>query len=138
MERLLGKYSDYVYAILRIVVGLLFAYHGAQKVLGVLGGAGGKGGTVALLSLIGVAGLIELLGGVLVMIGLFADYAAFLASGQMAVAYFMAHASKGFWPIQNGGELAVLYCFIFLYIAVKGNGIWGLGPSSKPLSENAE
>ena len=126
MERLLGKYSDCVYAVLRIVIGLLFACHGAQKLFGVLGGAGGKGGTVAVLSLIGLAGIIEFVGGLLVMIGILAGYAAFLCSGQMAVAYFMAHASKGFWPIQNGGELAVLYCFVFLYIAATGNGIWSL------------
>ena len=131
MKGLLGKYSDYVYAILRIVVGLLFACHGAQKLFGLLGGAGGQGGTVPLQSLMGLAGVIELVGGVLVMAGLFTEYAAFVASGQMAVAYFMAHALKAFWPIQNRGELAVLYCFVFLYIAAKGSGVWSLGKTSK-------
>lgn len=130
MKQFLGKYSDYCYAILRIVVGLLFACHGAQKLLGLLGGAGGEGGTVPLLSIMGLAGLIELLGGLLVMVGLFTHYAAFLASGQMAAAYFMAHAAKAFWPIQNGGEIAVLYCFVFLCIAAKGSGIWSLGGNS--------
>lgn len=127
MEFLLGRFSDHAYAVLRIVTGLLFACHGAQKLFGVLGGAGGTGGRVPLLSLMGLAGFIEFLGGVLIMGGLFASYAAFFASGQMAVGYFMAHASKAFWPIQNGGELAVLYCFIFLYIATRGKGKWSLG-----------
>ena len=97
---------------------------------GVLGGAGGSGNAAPLLSLFGVAGVIELVGGILIAIGLLTRYAAFISSGQMAVAYFTAHASKAFWPIQNGGELAVLYCFLFLYIAASGTGIWGVQSES--------
>ena len=114
----LGKYSERIYAVMRIVAGLLFACHGAQKLFGVLGGQSQLSNPMML-----AAGVIELAGGLLVAIGLFAAYAAFVASGQMAVAYFMAHAPQGFWPIQNGGELAVLYCFVFLYVASRGSGI---------------
>jgi putative oxidoreductase len=117
MQRWMGKYSEVFYGLMRIVVGLLFACHGAQKLLGLFGGAGAASGT-----LITVAGIIELIGGVLIAIGLWAGFAAFIASGQMAAAYFMVHASGGFWPIVNQGELAVLYCFVFLYIASRGSG----------------
>jgi len=74
----------------------------------------------------GIGGLIELVGGVLIALGIFTSIAAFIASGEMAVAYFMAHFKDGFWPIQNKGELAVLYCFVFLYIAMRGSGRWGV------------
>lgn len=116
MERWLGRFSEPVYAIMRLVVGLAFACHGAQKLLGVLGGQ------VAGNPLMQAAGVIELVGGLLVAVGLLAGYAAFVASGEMAVAYFMAHAPQGFWPVQNKGELAVVYCFLFLYIATRGSG----------------
>jgi putative oxidoreductase len=112
-----GKFSDVLYAVMRVVVGLLFACHGAQKLFGVFGGQGHPANHLML-----AAGIIELLGGALVAIGLWAGYAAFVASGQMAVAYFMVHARGGFWPILNKGELAVLYCFVFLYIAARGSG----------------
>jgi putative oxidoreductase len=111
---------------LRIVAGLLFLQHGAQKLFGLLGGFGESGGTAPLLSLMGLAGVIEFFGGLLMALGLFAGWAAFVASGQMAVAYFMAHAPQGFFPIQNRGELAVLYCFMFLYVATRGAGIWSI------------
>lgn len=117
MFRWLGRYSDFLYAAMRLLVGLLFACHGLQKLFGVLGGQSQLSNPTLL-----AAGIIELAGGVLVAIGLWAAYAAFLASGQMAVAYFLAHAPKGFWPILNKGELAVLYCFVFLYIASRGSG----------------
>ncbi|MDE0355704.1 MAG: DoxX family protein [Deltaproteobacteria bacterium] len=117
--------SGYVYALMRIVVGLAFAQHGAQKLFGVFGGVDGGGATVEILSLMGVAGVIELGGGLLVAIGLLTRLAAFLASGLMAFAYFMAHAGRGFWPIENQGELAVLFCFVFLYIAFRGGGLGG-------------
>jgi putative oxidoreductase len=117
MERWLGKYAEFVYAVMRIVIGLLFACHGAQKLFGALGGQSQLSNP-----LMATAGVIEFFGGGLVCIGLFAGYAAFLASGTMAVAYFMAHAPGGFWPIVNRGEMAVLYCFIFLFIASKGSG----------------
>jgi putative oxidoreductase len=137
MERLLRGVAPYLYALMRIVVGLLFACHGAQKLFGVLGGFGGQPGMAApLLSPMGLAGLIEFVGGLLIAFGLLASYAAFIASGEMAVAYFMQHFPRGFWPIQNGGELAVLYCFVFLFIATKGSGRWSLyqgGAASEPI-----
>jgi len=118
MERFLGKYSDYFYAILRIVAGLLFAMHGSQKLFG----WPGNKPTVEIASQMGIAGVIELVCGLMIALGLLAGFAAFLASGEMAVAYFMMHAPQAPWPILNGGELAVLYCFLFLYIASRGSG----------------
>ena len=117
MQKWLGPYAPYLYALLRIVAGLAFAQHGAQKLFGMLGGT-----AVELTSQRGLAGVIEFVGGLLIAIGLFTSPIAFLASGEMAVAYFQSHAPRGFWPIQNGGELAVLYCFIFLYFAAVGSG----------------
>jgi len=124
MTRWLGKYSPYLYALLRIVAGLLFAMHGTQKLLG--WPLPSQGGRPPLASLYGVAGIIELVGGVLIMIGLFASIAAFIASGEMAYAYFTQHQPGGTWPIQNRGELAVLFCFLFLYIASHGSGVWSI------------
>ena len=121
--------SRYAYTLMRIVVGLAFAQHGAQKLLGLLGGTDGLGGSVEMLSLMGLAGAIELAGGLLVAVGLLTRLAAFICSGQMAAAYFMAHAGRSFWPIENGGELAVLFCFVFLYIASRGGGSFSLGRS---------
>ena len=126
MERLLGQYSPYLYAVMRIVVGFLFACHGAQKLFGVLGGIGPSGEAAPLFSLMGLAGLIEFVGGLCILFGWWTGYVAFIASGEMAAAYFMGHHPKGFWPILNEGELAVLYCFIFLYIASVGSGVWSI------------
>ena len=127
MERAVSKYAPHLYVLLRIVAGLLFACHGAQKLFGVFGGPGGQpGASVPLFSLMGLAGCIELVGGLLIAFGVLTSLAAFIASGQMAFAYFMGHFPRGFWPIQNGGELAVLYCFLFLYIAANGVGMWGV------------
>ncbi len=126
MESFLGKFSGPIYALMRIVVGLLFAQHGAQKLFGWLGGMGDDGGSAAFLSMMFFAGLIEFFGGLLVAIGYQTSWAAFIASGQMAVAYFMAHASRGLFPIQNRGESAVLYSFVFLYIAAHGGGTLSL------------
>ena len=117
MERWLGKYNEPCYALMRFVVGALFACHGAQKLFVLLGGHSQLDKPLMVL-----AGVIEFFGGGLVALGLFAGYAAFIASGCMAVAYFYAHASGGFWPIVNRGELAVVYCFIFLFIASRGSG----------------
>jgi putative oxidoreductase len=121
MNRWLGRYSDVLYALMRVVVGFLFALHGAQKLFGVLGGQSQLSNPMML-----AAGIIEFGGGLLVAVGLWASYAAFLASGQMAVAYFMVHAPAGFWPILNKGELAALYCFVFLFIASRGSGRWSV------------
>lgn len=122
MKAPLAKFSDYTYVLLRIVSGGMFAIHGAQKVFGVLGGT-----AQPIASVPGAAGIIELVTGIMIMIGLMAGIAAFIASGQMAVAYFMAHAPSGPNPVQNNGELAVLYCFIFLYIASRGSGRLSVG-----------
>ena len=121
MEKVLGKFSPSIYALLRIVAGLLFAQHGAQKLFGALGGE-----TVPLGSLMSLAGVIELGGGLLIALGLFASLAAFIASGEMAAAYFIAHAGNALFPIQNRGELPVLFCFLFLYIASRGSGVWSV------------
>lgn len=127
MQQCLAKYSNQTYALVRIVSGFLFAFHGAQKVLGLFGGAGGDSGAAApLISLMGLAGIIELVGGLLIAVGLLTSWAAFISSGQMAVAYFLAHQPHGLWPIENKGELAAIYAFVFLYIAAKGAGIWSL------------
>jgi putative oxidoreductase len=87
---------------------------------------GGKGAAAQFASLPWVAGALECAGGLLILLGLFTVPVAFLLCGEMAVAYFMSHAPRGFWPIRNGGELAVLYCFIFLYLVVAGPGSWSL------------
>jgi putative oxidoreductase len=121
MDRWIGKYSEITYGIMRIVAGLLFACHGAQKLLCMFGGQGLPSDP-----LIFAAGVIELAGGILIAIGLWASFVAFIASGEMAFAYFKVHASGGFWPIVNNGELAVIYCFIFLFIASKGSGALSL------------
>jgi putative oxidoreductase len=117
MQRWLGKYSNFFYALMRIVSGVLFACHGAQKLFGVLGGQKQEA------PLMLAAGVIEFVGGIMIAVGLLTSIAAFIASGEMAFAYFKQHAPGGFWPIVNRGELAVLYCFVFLYIASRGSGI---------------
>jgi putative oxidoreductase len=109
--------EGYAYAAMRIVTGFLFLFHGLQKVMGMFGGPLMPTG-----SLPWVAGVIELVGGTLVAIGFFASPVALLCSGEMSAAYFMAHQPKGTWPIQNQGELAALYCFVFLYISARGSG----------------
>ena len=121
MKPLLGRFTEPTYALLRIVAGLLFAFHGLQKVFGMYGGT-----QMPMFSQFWFAGVIELVGGVLIAIGLFTSVAAFICSGEMAVAYFQSHAPKGTWPALNGGELAVLYCFLFLYIAARGGGAWSV------------
>ena len=111
------RYAPYLYALMRAVFGFLFVFHGLQKIFGMFGGR-----TAELVSLRGLAGTIEILAGTMIMVGWFTRPAAFIASGQMAVAYFLSHQPAGMWPIQNRGELAALYCFAFLYIAARGGG----------------
>ncbi len=123
MQKALGRHADTLYAVLRIFAGFMFAQHGAQKMFGVLG----REEAAELFSRAGLAGVIELVGGVLIMIGLCTSWAAFLASGTMAVAYFLVHFPRGFWTVENGGELAVLYCFVFLFMAAKGDGPLSVG-----------
>jgi putative oxidoreductase len=123
----LDTYRAQVYAMTRIAIGLLFTFHGAQKLFGVLGGAPGEMPAPLLYT----AGGIELIGGALVAVGLFARPAAFVCSGLMAVAYFMVHQPSGLFPIQNHGELAAVYAWTFLLIAASGDGIWSLGSGTR-------
>jgi len=108
-------------SVLRIVAGFLFSLHGYQKLFGAFGGMGGHG-AAHVMSLLWIAGLLETIGGALVIVGLFTRPVAFVLCGEMAVAYFRQHYPHGFWPIQNGGEFAVLYCFLFLYLVAAGPG----------------
>jgi putative oxidoreductase len=110
------------HALLRIAAGLMFMLHGGQKLFGWFGGPGGNGGTVELMSLYGLAGVLELVGGALIIVGLLTRPTAFILSGEMAVAYFMSHLPNGFWPIENRGEPAALFSFIFLFLAFNGAG----------------
>jgi putative oxidoreductase len=117
MRPLLNRYADLLYAAMRVVLAFLYVSHGVQKLFGAFGGH-----VVPVASIFGVAGILETVLGTLIAIGLMTSWAAFIASGEMAVAYFMAHAPRGRWPIGNGGELAVALCFAFLYIAAHGGG----------------
>ncbi|HTY17007.1 MAG TPA: DoxX family protein [Myxococcota bacterium] len=122
MAAFMRPYSTHTYALLRIITGLLFMSHGLQKVLGMFGGAPAAAPPFVVYG----AGGIELVAGALIAIGLFTRWAAFIASGEMAVAYWMAHGTNAFHPIVNKGELAVVYCFVFLFIAAHGSGIWSV------------
>lgn len=119
-----NKWAPCLLGLLRMVTGFLFLQHGSAKLLGMPHVAMFDG--LQLMSLMGLAGVLELVGGTLVMIGLFTRPAAFILSGQMAVAYFMAHAPDGFLPILNQGELAVMFSFVFLYFSVAGPGSFSL------------
>ncbi len=110
--------EPFMRSLLRIVVGITFSLHGFQKLFGLFGGHR----VVHLFSLFGLAGVLECFGGILLILGLFTVPVAFLLSGEMAVAYFRTHFPRGLFPIQNGGELAVVYCFVFLYLFVAGGG----------------
>ncbi|MGQ4273288.1 DoxX family protein [Terrihabitans sp. B22-R8] len=118
------RYAPLMLSILRIMTGLLIMQHGLQKLLGFPSAP--ASGLPPLVSIYGLAGIIETFGGLLIVIGLFTRPAAFLLAGFTAVAYFMAHASRSFYPVLNGGELAVLYCFVFLYMMLAGPGPWSL------------
>lgn len=125
-----ASWSGYTHALLRIMTGLLFLAHGTAKLIGWPSVEMFKDG-VPLLSLFGIGGLLEIVGGILIVIGLFTRVAAFVLAGMMAVAYFMFHAPAGFYPILNGGELAILYTFIFLWLATAGAGPWSVDASRK-------
>ncbi len=122
MPAFLKPHEGRIYAALRIVAGFLFLCHGAQKLLGVFGGPHPDLPT----AMVWASGLIELGGGALVALGLHTRWAAFVCSGQMAVAYCVAHQGQALFPIENHGELAALYSFVFLFIAATGPGIWSL------------
>ena len=119
-----ASWTPRLLSVLRIITAFLFIAHGAQKLFGFLAPPGAP--TPPLFSMIGIGGILEFFGGLLLLVGLFTRPVAFILSGLMAVAYFMAHAPQGFWPLQNRGELAVLYCFVFLFFAVAGGGEWSL------------
>ena len=121
---LLAIWTPRLLGILRIITGFLYLQHGTAKLFGAPHVAMFDG--LQVMSLMGVAGILELVGGALLLLGLFTRPVAFILSGQMAAAYFMAHAPQGFLPILNGGELAVLYSFIFLYFAAAGGGAFSL------------
>ena len=123
MEQQLDTWRPRLLSIMRIVTGFLLMQHGGQKIFGY---PAPQRSEFDLFSLTGVAGSLELIGGFLIVIGLFTRPTSFLLSGLMAFAYFIAHAPKGFWPILNGGELAALYCFVFLYLAAAGAGVWSV------------
>ncbi|MET7799717.1 DoxX family protein [Streptomyces decoyicus] len=121
------KSAPHALALFRVVVGLLFACHGASSLFGVLGGAMGQGGTVPTGAWPGwYAAVIQLAGGILVMLGLGTRPAAFISSGSMAYAYFSAHQGSALWPIENGGEASAMFCWAFLLILFIGPGSWAL------------
>ena len=122
MKPFLEKFEPYLYAALRIVAGFLFLWHGTSKLFGFppLGGGG------HLPPMMLVAGIVESCGGTLMLLGLFTPFAAFIASGEMAVAYWTAHAPHALLPLVNQGELAALYCFLFLFISARGGGGFSL------------
>jgi putative oxidoreductase len=122
MDSFCQAWSPRLLSVLRIVTALLLLQHGTAKYLGFPPVA--DFANLQFLSLLGASGVLELVGGVLMLIGLFTRPVAFILSGFMAVAYFLAHASQGFYPMLNQGELAVLYCFVFLYLSVAGGGAW--------------
>lgn len=125
MLSFLKSWQEHAYALMRIIAGFLFLWHGSQKLLGYP-----PAGYDPPWHILWIAGPIELVGGILIMIGLFTRLAAFLASGLMAFAYWMAHGPTPFLPILNDGELAALFCFVFLYIATRGAGMWSVdGPN---------
>ena len=123
LKSTIEKWSPFVLSAMRIIIALLFIEHGTQKLFAfpapmeML-----NGGTVSIFSLLGFAAVLEFAGGILILLGLFTRPVAFILSGQMAAAYFMVHAPMGFWPALNHGELAILYCFIFFYLAFAGGG----------------
>ena len=125
-----ASWSGYTHALLRIMTGLLFLAHGTAKLLGWPAVEMFKDG-VPLLSLFGIGGLLEIVGGLMIVVGLFTRTVAFVLSGMMAVAYFMFHAPSAFYPIINQGELAILYSFVFLWLATAGSGPWSVDASRK-------
>lgn len=119
-----ATFEPYLRSVLRIVAGLLFSFHGYQKFFGWFGGMGGAPAPLA--SQFGVAGVLETFGGAMIILGLFTRPVAFILSGQMAVAYFMAHMPRGTTPLLNGGELAIFYCFTYLWLSAAGAGPWSI------------
>ena len=123
LETTWSNWSPWLLGILRIVAAVLFMEHGTSKLFGFPPFPMGE---VQLFSLLGLAGILEFVGGTLLLIGFFTRPVAFILAGEMAVAYFTQHAPRGAWPIVNGGELAVLYCFLWLYVVAAGPGPWSV------------
>ena len=123
MNQLMKSWSPQILSVVRIVSAFLFMQHGGQKLFGF---PAAQRYPFDIFSLSGVAGVLELFGGALLLIGLFTRPVAFVLSGLMAFGYFIAHAPKGFWPLLNGGELAIMFCFVFLYISAAGGGPWSV------------
>ena len=123
LQTLRNRWSPRLLSVLRMITGFLFMQHGGQKLFSFPAAPQTEPG---LFSLLGLAGVLEFFGGALILLGLFTRPVAFLLSGQMAFAYFMAHAPRDFWPLVNKGELAVLYCFLYLYFFAAGGGPWSL------------
>jgi len=140
MFEILRNQESRIFAMTRVLLGLMLSCHGAQKLLGALGGTQawgvGDGGVFDLVGgplVVWGAGPIELVGGALIAAGLFTRVASFLTSGLTAFAYFLAHAPQGFWPIQNGGELAIAFCWLSLFVAAHGAGVWALDNLRSPV-----
>ncbi|HEX8288533.1 MAG TPA: DoxX family protein [Pyrinomonadaceae bacterium] len=124
LDSFYSSWTPRLLSVLRAITGFLFIAHGTQKLFNMP--ASSQNAAVPLMSFMGFAGVLEFVGGLLILIGLFTRPTAFILSGMMAVAYFMAHAPGGFLPLVNKGELAVLYCFVFLFLAAAGGGVWSL------------
>lgn len=124
MKNPLEPYEPQLRSLFRIMAAFTYSLHGFQKFFGMFGGIGGA--RVPVDNMLGVAGLIESIGGPLLILGLFTRPVAFLLSGEMAIGYFRTHAPRGFWPLLNGGELAVFYCFMFLWLSAAGAGPWSV------------
>jgi putative oxidoreductase len=120
----IARYESQLRSLARIMVAFTFSQHGWQKFFGMFGGIGGT--RPDLTSALGIAGVLETFGGVFIALGLFTRPVAFLLSGEMCVGYFRTHAPRGFWPIANGGELAVFYAFFYLWLCAAGPGVWSL------------
>ena len=122
--KILAPYEPFLRSLLRIMAAFTFSLHGWQKFFGAFGGLGGF--KPPLDSMLGIAGVLETFGGALIIAGLFTRPVAFLLSGEMAIGYFRTHAPRGFWPLLNGGEITVFYCFFFLWLSSAGPGTWSL------------
>jgi len=120
------SWAPYFLSILRIMAALLFIEPGSAKLFAFPAAVMPGGGTAAILSLAGIAGILEVFGGLCLLLGFFTRPVAFLLSGEMAVAYFIGHAPHGFWPIVNHGELAILFCFLWLFLSAAGPGPWSI------------
>ncbi|WP_248911066.1 DoxX family protein [Halocatena marina] len=124
--RVAESFDDSIYFVFRVLVGALFMQHGAQKLFGLFGGIDGSGGTAPLMGMYGLAGVIELLGGLLIAVGVLTRLIALITTGQMIIAQLIAHIPEGVVPIQNGGELGLLYIVAFLILIVNGDGRYSI------------